>query len=144
MKISVLPICLVFCAMGTVFASDNTHFVPNNTDAPVLNEDYVIPKVLVDLQTRIIYYLESDGRHISAISPNGKLLWHVDPFVDAKLEPYRFSQPIILYFEFVDPTWWKIHAYLGPADDFIGINFNSSQFGALNKNTGKFTCFGQD
>ena len=33
------------------------------------------PQVLQDPKTKVIYYLESDGRHVSAISPDGKLLW---------------------------------------------------------------------
>ena len=130
--------------MGIVVASDNTHFVPNNTHAPVLNEDYVIPKVLVDPQIRIIYYLESDGRHISTISPEGKLLWSRDPFVDAKLTPYRLKRPLICYFNFIDPARWKIPSKFGAADDSIAVNFNSSQFGVIKKETGDFTFLGQD
>ena len=31
--------------------------------------------VLRDPETKILYYLESDRRHIAAISPDGKVLW---------------------------------------------------------------------
>jgi hypothetical protein len=111
---------------------------------PVLNQDYIVPRVLTDPRTHIVYYLESDGRHISAIGPDGKLLWHVEPFADAKLEAYRFSHPIILEFDFPDKPWWRIHRYLGKAQDFISIGYNSSQFGALRKTDGHFFFFGQD
>jgi hypothetical protein len=33
------------------------------------------PQVLQDLKTKVIYYLESDRRHVSAIGPEGKFLW---------------------------------------------------------------------
>jgi len=33
------------------------------------------PEVLKDPKTKIVYYLESDRRHIAAISTEGKLLW---------------------------------------------------------------------
>src|SRR5471032_2960406 len=32
-------------------------------------------KVIQDPKTKVIYYLESDLRHIAALSPDGKLLW---------------------------------------------------------------------
>jgi hypothetical protein len=111
---------------------------------PVLNQDFVVPKVLVDPRTKISYFLDSDGRHISAIDPAAKLLWRADPFVDSKLESYRNSHPIILDFQFVDDSWWKIHSYLGRADGFLYIAFNSSQFGVVRKSNGRFIFFGQD
>jgi len=33
------------------------------------------PQVLQDSKTKIIYYLESDRRHVAAIASDGKLLW---------------------------------------------------------------------
>jgi hypothetical protein len=33
------------------------------------------PQILQDAKTKVIYYLESDLRHVAAISPDGKLLW---------------------------------------------------------------------
>jgi hypothetical protein len=33
------------------------------------------PEILKDSKTKVVYYLESDRRHIAAISPEGKLLW---------------------------------------------------------------------
>lgn len=137
MKILMLLAFLIVCSTGYSLGD-------SKDEVRVIDENHVVPKAIQDPATKIIFYLESDGRHISAISPDGKLLWSRDPFVDAKLKPYRGPHPIICYFNFVDPTWWKIHSYLGLADDFIGLGYNSSQFGAINKITGKFTWFGQD
>jgi hypothetical protein len=136
MKIPMLPVCLLVCAIGFVSASAQ--------DVTVLDEFHVVPKVLHDAKTKIIFYLESDGRHISAISPEGKLLWSRDPFVDAKLPPYRLKRPLICYFNFVDPVRWKTCSHFGRADDFICVTFDSSEFGIIKKETGDFTFFGQD
>ena len=113
-------------------------------EVKVVDDTHVVPQVIQDPVTKVIFYLESDGRHIAAISPDGKLLWNRDPFVDAKLQPYRLKRPLICYFDFVDPDWWKIHRWLGKVEDFIGINFNSSQYGVIRKDTGEFTWLGQD
>ena len=110
----------------------------------LIDETHVVPQAIQDPVTKVIYYLESDGRHIAAIRPDGKILWIRDPFVDAKLQPYRLKRPVICYFNFVDHDWWKIHRRLGPAEEFIGINFTSSQFGVIRKDTGEFMWFGQD
>ena len=32
-------------------------------------------KVVLDPKTKVLFYLESDLRHIAALSPDGKLLW---------------------------------------------------------------------
>jgi len=131
-----LTICLGAWAIGFIFASAQ--------NLTVLDEFHVVPKVIRDAKTKIIFYLESDGRDISAIGPDGKLLWSRDPFVDSNQTSYRLKRPLICYFDFVDPAWWKIHSRLGAADDFIGVNFNSSQFGVIKKETGDFIFFGQE
>jgi hypothetical protein len=49
-----------------------TTLVVSGDRAPV----EVQPQILQDSKTNVIYYLESDRRHIAAISPDGKLLWY--------------------------------------------------------------------
>ena len=49
--------------------------------APLLaSGDSPVPQVLQDSKTKVIYYLESDRRHVSAIDPEGKLLWCCEVF----------------------------------------------------------------
>lgn len=107
--------------------------IPNETRWRINDPQTVEPKVLVDPQTRITYYLESDGRHVSAIGSDGKLLWHRDPFTDGELWPYRVSKPVITYFEF---------ARTGKKG--MAIGFNSSQFGVMDFAMGSFEFEGQD
>ena len=98
------------------------------------------PLAYKDPASQVTFYVESDGRHVVAIEPTGKIIWVTNPFVDAHLQPYRFVRPYIV----------EIGPYTGQpvrgnrADTALVIRFNSSQFGAIDKNTGSFTFEGQD
>jgi hypothetical protein len=109
--------------------------IPNEFRWQINDKETVKPKVLLDPKTRISYHLASDGRHISAIDRYGKILWRRDPFNDAGLWPYRFSKPVIVYFEFGTDRQDK---------QGILLRFNSSQFGYLDMATGAYRYGGQD
>lgn len=94
-----------------------------------------LPYAYKDTESGIVLYVESDGRHVSAISPEGKLLWSRDPFADAHLEFYRTDKPRI-----VSIATQKIDGIKGS----IAISFDSSQFGNLDITTGDFTFGGQN
>ena len=103
--------------------------------------DFPGPQVYRDAHSGTLYYVESDGRHVAAISRDGKLLWVRDPFMDAHLEPYRTDNPQII--SIGEATWWGE----GPPSQFRGsviITYNSSQFGALNRSNGDFQFLGQN
>ena len=104
-----------------------------------------LPHTYRDPNSGVIFYVESDGRHVSAIAPDGKILWNRDPFADAHLAVYRTKTPRIVYFDRVDPAD-KDHNWMlrGKAGLYLGINFNSSQFGILDAKSGEFTFLGQD
>ena len=97
------------------------------------------PQTYKDADSGIIFYVESDGRHVTAISPDGKILWHRDPFVDAKLEPYRTPHPMIIHIG--KPVSWMTS---GRTNSCVLINFDSSQAGTLDFKTGDFTFMGQN
>jgi hypothetical protein len=97
------------------------------------------PLIYKDSETGLIFYVEGDGRHITALTPEGKILWRRDPFADAKLGPYRYERPVIVY---VGPE--AKHEINGHTGRFIGISFNSSQFGVMNVGTGDFIFEGND
>ncbi len=92
-----------------------------------------------DKESGVIFYVESDGRHVAAIDRDGKLLWNRDPFVEAKLEPYRFDRPVIV--SIGEPHAWMTKGRKGR---FVLINFNSTQAGILSLENGDFTFLGQD
>jgi hypothetical protein len=97
------------------------------------------PVAYADAALKTVFYVESDGRHLSAITFEGKILWTRNPFVDAKLEPYRYPEPRIIA---VGPSQGLVKP--DPKVTFIAIRFNSSQFGVVDTRTGDFTFLGQD
>ena len=104
------------------------------------------PLAYRDKLTGILLYVESDGRHLAAVSPKGKILWVRDPFVDRNLCPYRTARPIIVY---VGPTGWSgdetsIAKIFKVAGHLVEIRFDSSQFGVVDINSGKFFFAGQN
>jgi hypothetical protein len=100
-------------------------------------------RTYLDPQTRIVFYVETDGRHLSAIGPDGKLLWTRNPYVDTGSRYYRRKEVI----DYVGPLSgdysrdFKKRNVVGP---FISISFDSTQFGAVDVKTGDFFNLGQD
>ena len=60
-------------------------------------EPFPGPQVYKDPNSGTLFYVETDGRHVAAISGKGKLLWSKDPFKDAHLPFYRTEKPQIVY-----------------------------------------------
>jgi len=107
------------------------------------------PMVFKDQRTSVLLYVETDGRHVAAISSNGKLLWIRNPFEQAKFCPYRTPWPVIYSIETIDHNapWMAApirHIGANPSDNFVMIKFDSSQFGALDEVTGDFVALGQN
>jgi hypothetical protein len=100
------------------------------------------PMVYKDPRNSISFYVESDGRHLAAIDPDGKLLWVRNPFEDRELCPYRTARPVIRDIKAIDisPEFAKLRERWGVNTDdrFIAIQFDSSQFGVVNETTGEF------
>ena len=92
-----------------------------------------------DKDSGLLFYVESDGRHVAAINADGKIVWIRDPFNDAKLPPYRLAHPQIV--EIGEPLPWMIEGRKG---HFVRVNFNSSQTLILDVASGDPTWMGQD
>ena len=107
------------------------------------------PLVYRDPETKILFYAESDGRHLAAISPDGKLLWVRNPFDDRGLCPYRNARPVISSLKAFDVppgAYAKDMKRRGadPSHRFIWIEFDSSQAGEIDETTGDFLSEGQN
>ena len=90
------------------------------------------------------YYVEVDRRHVVAIGPSGRQLWRRDPFVDAKLQPYRKAHPKIIWIGSPSKVYaHKVYAHT-VVEDCLSIAFDSSQFGLLTPPSGDFIFLGQD
>jgi hypothetical protein len=132
------------------------------------------PSSYRDTKSGIIFYVESDGRHLAAMDANGKVLWVRNPFVDSNMCPYRSAHPFIVWIG--PPGGGFGQHYLGPfrhvpdektnasivkeLDDeitrrrkalrtdenarFIGLRFNSSNFGYVNIRNGDYYDMGQN
>ena len=100
---------------------------------------YQGPVAYVDKKLQAVFYAETDGRHLSAIAFDGRILWTRSPFVDAKLEPYRMAEPKII--RIGAPLPWMIK---GAKGSFVAITFESTQFGLVDVKSGDFTFLGQD
>ena len=111
-----------------------------NIDADGYPEVQYGAKAYKDRHSGIILYVESDARHVSAISQTGKLLWTRDSFKDAHLELYRTKHPQIASIGPGSKNIWV----KGDPHDFVDLSFNSSQFGLLRISDGEFFFGGQN
>jgi hypothetical protein len=98
---------------------------------------YVKEYTLIDQEFKMKFLLDSQRIHIDAYDSLNRLVWRTDPWLDNELMMYRLKRPRIIYFAFANEerTGNK---------EVIWIEYNTTQFGILDKETGKFTSFGQD
>jgi len=102
-------------------------------------EPFSGPQAYKDPKSGMLLLVESDGRHLAAISPAGKLLWDRDPFKD--VPSYRFENPQVVY---LGPATRSAHRIEGGPDKFVAIALANSQFGLLRMSDGDFEFEGQD
>jgi len=108
-------------------------------------EPFPGPQVYRDPRSTTTLYVETDGRHVAAISGDGKLLWTEDPFKDGHLPFYRMKNPQIIYIGPVSKSRPYAGSYAGrEPDKFVAITFNNSQFGLLRISNGEFKFLGND
>jgi hypothetical protein len=98
------------------------------------------PQVLVDPKTKITFYLESDRRHVSAIAPNGKLLWRTEFVMAQKIVHDGSRERVgILCIMLMDPKDGAEGP--GKADEFLKVVVVGYGFGGetdyIEKKTGK-------
>ena len=108
-------------------------------------EPFPGPQVYKDPRSGTTLYVETDGRHVAAISGDGKLLWNKDPYKDAHVPSYRTEKPQIVYIGPVSTSIPDARPFAGrEPDKFVAITFNNSQFGLLRISSGDFDFIGQD
>jgi len=99
-----------------------------------------LPYTFTDTNSGLCFRVEKDGRHISATSADGTERWRRDPFADAHLEFYRTATPQIVHVS----SSYKSLGRLRENKRVIALNYNSTQFGELDVETGDFFFIGQD
>jgi len=111
MKRIFLALCWLL-AISTIVSGFDIPPTPTNLPAQAIQ----------DPTTKVIYYLESDRRHVSAIDPDGKILW-CSEIVSEAWRAHRYVQEISL-----DKSGEKIRFML-----WVGGETN----GTIEKATGK-------
>jgi hypothetical protein len=140
-EMSVVHKSILCAAVATVFAGA----MIRADDQPAAKPQPRKPLTFKDDKTAIIFYVESDGRHVAAIDRDGKVLWHRDPFEEHGLKPYRKARPVIA----------KIGSATGPSVEgsmkrrgqkgpFIYLSFDSTQTFVVDEITGESVFEGQD
>lgn len=92
---------------------------------------------LVDNELKMKFVLDSLRMNISAYDFSNKLVWRTDPWRDNKLIAYRVKRPLLVYYSL--KANWK-----DDDKEFIWIGYNSTQFGTVDRRTGKFHYMGKD
>lgn len=100
-------------------------------------KDNVKKNILYDRATVTTFSLDSNHIFITARDKTGKELWRTDPWKDNKLMTYRVNRPVIVYFYFENSSRTN-------NKEVIWIVYNNTQFGFIEKETGRFTWMGQD
>jgi hypothetical protein len=128
--------CAGELAMLSKFAGVPIHYGPGQPGRPLSFRD---PR------SGILLYVESDGRHLAALNPDGVLLWVRSPFEDSKLCPYRNARPIIVA---IDPATTEAEQAMAlelkRKVRGVEIRFDSSQSGIVDVGTGDFVYFGRN
>jgi hypothetical protein len=88
-----------------------------------------------------VVYAETNGKHLSAIDFEGRVLWTRSPFKDAHLEPYRVAEPRIV--QIYAPLPWMLKGSNGE-EALVALEFESTQFGVVDLKSGRFYPLGQD
>jgi hypothetical protein len=126
MKHILLSIILTFC-ISYCFGQYTGHATINRK---------IRQRTLID-NNKFKFELDSTQITITAFSASGKLLWKTDPWLDNKLSKYRVDRPYIVYFA-LDKNERTNN------EEVIWITYNNTQFGTIDKKTGKFKFHGQD
>jgi hypothetical protein len=119
---------IIYDGKGNIIAGTHIKFRPGNE-----------VKIL-DSLTNNYYVLDSSHIYITAYNKDGKELWKTDPYKDSKIEEYRVIRPVIVNFEFITSHW----CYRNKLKKTIWINYNNTQAGYIDLNSGKFHFCGQD
>jgi hypothetical protein len=98
--------------------------------------------LLVDQDTHVRFYLESDGRHLAAITPAGKLLWNVDLTTQSGLERTHSGPVVVETFAFSDAHNW--YEKFGPPKAYLRVMFNTLTQAVVNKRDGRLTFVESD
>jgi hypothetical protein len=108
----------------------------------------VEPMVLNDKVAGIVFYFETDGQHVTALRPDGSVLWHKDvaelPKQRGLMNRNKNHWTIIDWAGYPRTQSVERMRELGKQGEYIAIAFNTKEFGLLEKLTGEYIMLGSD
>jgi hypothetical protein len=99
-----------------------------------VEKDRIKIDTLIDKTNGVRFIIDKKRINIKALDKLGKVIWKTDPSIDNKIPEYRVKKPIVVYFAFRTKEKREV----------IVISYSNSQFGYIDKKTGKFHFEGQD
>jgi hypothetical protein len=90
-------------------------------------------------KTGIIFYVETDGRHMAAIDRNGKILWHKTPYEDKAIFGKKIEGRVIYRLLEADDSDLELMQRRGKTGQYIRVSCGMHEVGLLNQNTGELT-----
>jgi hypothetical protein len=90
-------------------------------------------------KTGILFYVESDGRHMSAIDENGKILWHKAPYDEKGVFAKQIKGRVIYRLLEADDSDLELMERRGKRGQYIRVSCGMHEVGLLNQNTGELT-----
>ncbi len=93
--------------------------------------------VLIDTISGISFALDTSQQIITAINHNGDTLWQTTPSTNLNVQEYRIKNPKIVYYNFKQDEFQN-------NKEVIWVIFQNTQFGVIDKETGKYIMYGQD
>lgn len=101
------------------------------------------PLVYRDTASSITFHVDGDRRQVSAVSSSGELLWRHDPLKDSGTDPYRVAIPRIDGIGPASEPFLKCCSK-GKSRKYVGVSYDSSQFGMIDVSSGEFIFLGQN
>jgi len=95
----------------------------------------------------LVIHVEADRRTVWASDHSGRQLWREDPFDAARMRPYRYFKPVIVFVGPFPQSQFRQEneaACAAKAEPAVVLAYNSTQAGCLNVRTGRFVFLGQD
>jgi hypothetical protein len=102
------------------------------------------PLSFKDEASGVLLYVETDRKHVAAIDKDGKILWHKEITQVVTLKSRGDKEAAVIFVG--KPTDWslKVMKERGKAGTYIGVGFNTKEFGVIDQQTGEYTSMGND
>jgi len=122
----------------TVIILIGTIILPTISNGQYINRYTVKDKIkndtLIDKTNGVRFIIDKKRINIKAIDKLGKVLWKTNLSIDNRIPEYKVKRPNVVFFAFRPKEKREV----------IAISYSNSQFGYIEKKTGKFHFEGQD